>query len=157
MDSGTISDICNITITKSWLNRKRDRKLQNLFAQNSFIIISSSPKIRKSPIVKFSREEDFRVSQFATYRPIWQPWIQARPWYCQLERSFTNISWWLDYLTQNVGQLSAVHMVSYYFWRYTSFSPKLLKIGPIFIWIFFISMTWQINSLKGWHSSCITR
>ena len=79
MDSGTISDIRNITITKSWLNRKRDRKRQNLFDQNSFVIISSSPKIRKSPIVKISREDDFRVAQFVTYRPIWQPCVQIPP------------------------------------------------------------------------------
>ena len=115
-----------------------------LFTQNSLFKISSSgPKLRKSQRVKLSREKDSRVAQFATYRPIWQPWIQTKPWYCQLERSFPSISWWLAYLTQNVGQLSAVHMVSYKFWRYTSFSPKLLKIGPIFIWTFFISMTNQ--------------
>ena len=58
---------------------------------------------------------------------------------------------------QNVGQLSAVHKVSYHFWRHKSFSPKLLEIGAIFIWIFFTSMTLQINSLNEWHSSWITR
>ena len=75
MDSGTISDIRNITITKSWLNRKRDKRRHNLlFTQNSPVKISSSiPELRKSPRVKISREEDSRVAQFATYRLIWQP------------------------------------------------------------------------------------
>ena len=36
-------------------------------------ISSNSPKVRKSQRVKISREEDSRVAQFATYRPIWQP------------------------------------------------------------------------------------
>ena len=63
-----------LIITKSLATQKSDRKRQNLFAQNSLVKISSSPKIRKSPIVKISPEEDFRVAQFATYRPTWQPW-----------------------------------------------------------------------------------
>ena len=52
--------------------------LHLLFTQNLLVKISSSiPKLCKSPRVKISREEDSWVAQFATYRRIWQPWIQA--------------------------------------------------------------------------------
>ena len=159
MNSWTISDIRNITINNLWLNKRRDKRRHNLlFTQNSLVkIFSSCLKLRKSLRVKISREEDSRVAQFATYRPIWQPWIQAKPWYCQLERGFPKISWpRLVYLTQNIGQLSAVHKVSYHFWRHTSFSPKLLKIRPLSIRTFFISITWQINSVNEWYSLWIT-
>ena len=56
----------------------RDNRRHNLlFTQNSLVkISSSSPKLRKSPRVKISRE-DSRVAQFAAYRTIWQPLIQA--------------------------------------------------------------------------------
>ena len=71
MDSGTISHTRNILINKSFAKQK-ERQKTKFFAQNSLVKISSSPKIRKSPRVKISREEDFLVAQFATYRPIWQ-------------------------------------------------------------------------------------
>ena len=78
VNSGTISDIRNITINL-WLNERREKRRHNLlFTRNSlFKISSNSPKLRKSPRVKISRKEDSRVAQFATYRPIWQPSIQA--------------------------------------------------------------------------------
>ena len=105
--------------------------------------------LQNSEIYKYSTST---FSGNPEYKPL------AKLWYCQLERGFPNISWpLLAYLTQIVGQLSAVHKVSYHFWRHISFSPKLLKIWPLFIWTFFISMTWQINSLNEWHSSWITR
>ena len=48
MDSRTISHIRNIRILINLsLNKKRDKRRQNLFAQNSVVKISSSPKIRK--------------------------------------------------------------------------------------------------------------
>ena len=130
----------------AWQARMLPVAPQRWPTQNSVVkISSSSPKLLKSPRVKISRKEDSPVAQFATYRPIWQPWIQAT----SETVIFPNISWpRLPYLTQNVGELSAVHKVSCHFWRHTSFSPKLLKIGPIFTWTFFISMTWQINSLN---------
>ena len=42
---------------------------------------------------------------------------------------------------QKLGQLSAVHKVSYDVVENASFSPKLLKIRPIFIGTFFIRKT----------------
>ena len=61
------------------LYKRRDKRWHNLlFTQNSLVkISSSSPKLRKSPRVKISHEEDSRVAQFVTYCSIWQPWIQA--------------------------------------------------------------------------------
>ena len=63
-----------------------------------------------------------------------------------------NVQWRILYVLFNFWTLLLNHSV-YWHW----FSPKLLKIGHLFMWTFFISMTWQINSLDEWHSSWITR
>ena len=75
MDSGTISHIRNIKINKSFAKKKRRKKKKDSKICSPKICLSKFLVAQKfaNRRVKISRVEDFRVAQFATYRPISQP------------------------------------------------------------------------------------